>query len=104
MQKTDDYFSDEDPELRESNYDENKFVVLNGTKMNYNFESVDNKLSDKEIDKQDAIYNKELILNDSIEKCFIEFKNYCEENNLFMFDKCNYRKFYNFIRNIKLKS
>jgi len=98
MQKTEEYFSDEDPELRESNYDETKFVVLNNTKMNYNFESVDDKLSDKEIDKIDAIYNKELLINESIEKCFIDMKNYCEENRLFMFDKCNYKQFYTFIR------
>ena len=42
--------------------------------------------------------NKELLINESIEKCFIDMKNYCEENKLFMFDKCNYKQFYTFIR------
>jgi len=90
--KEDDYFSDDDQELHDSNYEESKFVVIHSqkksdVKLNYEIEDKSQiEVSKKELELEDKKYNDEIEIINSIESCYLEMKRYCEENNLILSD------------------
>ena len=88
------YFSDDDLDLYESNYDEEKFVYLNSNNIKYKVIDEKEFINDEIIDKE-----SEEDLNESILECFIEINRYIEDNHLCLLEKCNLQKFNNFIKN-----
>lgn len=107
MQRTigDEYFSDDDPTLSDSNYDRDKVVVLNSyrrTKYEIEEKGCEEK-NQKELEKQIKLEleqeknNREL--EHDIEECYEELINYCKENALNLLDKCSFKNFYFFIKN-----
>jgi hypothetical protein len=97
--KGEDYFSDDDEDLRESNYDDNKVVIMNSKRLKYNVKDrEDEYLTQKEIDEENKIYNKELLFERSIENCYNDMKSFSEDNSIELLDKCSYHDFYNFIK------